>query len=154
MSTAWRWYSRGAAISNTKPIADLAELLRSLRPVLNEGVYCFVSVPSGFDAMSVNPIATFLEREGLSLIIEEHVAVTHRLTTAFRAAWITLTVHSDLNAVGLTAAISTALADAAISCNVLAAVHHDHLFVPVDRAADAMRVLKSLHENRMADRHD
>ena len=117
-----------------------------MRPVLNEGVYCFVRVPPGFDVTPVKPIATFLEREGLSLIIEEHVAVTHRLTTAFRAAWITLTVHSDLNAVGLTAAISTALADAGISCNVVAAVHHDHLFVPIDRAADAMRVLNSLHE--------
>lgn len=115
-----------------------------MRPVLNEGVYCFVSVPSGFDVMAVNPIATFLEREGLSLIVEERVAVSHRLAPAFRAAWITLTVYSDLNAVGLSAAVSTALADAGISCNVVAAVHHDHLFVPVDRANDAMALLRRL----------
>ena len=146
MNMAWRWSSRGAAISGTRPIAELAELLRSMQPVLNEGAYCFVSVPSGFEVMSVNPIATFLEREGLSLIVEEHVAVSHRLTPAFRAAWITLTVHSDLNAVGLTAAVSTALADAGISCNVVAAVHHDHVFVPIDRATDAMRALNSLHD--------
>ena len=115
-----------------------------MRAGLHEGAYCFVTVPSGFDVTSVNPIATFLEREGLSLIVEEQVAVSHRLTPAFRAAWITLTVHSDLNAVGLTAAVSTALADAGISCNVVAAVHHDHVFVPVDRAAEAMRALNSL----------
>jgi len=126
------------------PISDLAELLRSMRPVLNDGVYCFVTVPSGFNMMSVNPIATFLEREGLSLIVEEHVAVSHRLTIAFRAAWITLTVHSDLHAVGLTAAVSSALADAGISCNVVAAAHHDHLFVPLDGAADAMAALHRL----------
>lgn len=117
-----------------------------MRPVLNEGVYCFVIAPPGFDVMSVSPIATFLEREGLTLIIEEHVAASHRLRISFRAAWITLTVHSDLAAVGLTAAISTALADAGISCNVVAAVHHDHLFVPIDRAADAMRALNSLQD--------
>jgi hypothetical protein len=117
-----------------------------MRPVLNDGVYCFVRVPSGADVISVNPIATFLEREGLSLIVEEHIAVSHRLTPAFRAAWITLTVHSDLNAVGLTAAVSTALADAGISCNMVAAVHHDHLFVPIDRAADAMSTLRDLRD--------
>ena len=146
MNTAWQWSSRGAAISDTRPIAELAELLRSMQPVLNEGVYCFVTVPSGFDVMAINPIATFLEREGLSLIVEERVAVSHRLTPAFRAAWITLTVQSDLNAVGLTAAVSTALADAGISCNVVAAVHHDHVFVPIDHAADAMRALSDLHD--------
>jgi len=117
-----------------------------MQPVLNEGAYCFVTVPPGFDVMSINPIATFHEREGLSLIVEQHVAVSHRLEAAFRAAWITLTVHSDLNAVGLTAAVSTALADAGISCNVVAAVHHDHVFVPIDRAADAMRALANLHD--------
>ena len=118
-----------------------------MQPLLHEGVYCFVVVPPGFDVRSVSPIATFLEREGVSLIVEEHVAVEHRLTTVFRAAWITLTVHSDLNAVGLTAAVSTALADAGISCNVVAAVHHDHLFVPIDRAADAIRALNTLLED-------
>jgi hypothetical protein len=129
-----------------EPISDLTELLRSMRPVLNEGVYCFVTVPTGFDVMSVNPIATFLEREGLSLIVDERVAISHRLTPVFRAAWITLTVHSDLNAVGLTAAVSSALAGAGISCNVVAALHHDHLFVPVERAGEALRLLGALQE--------
>ena len=131
-------------MADMKAIADLDELLRSMRPVLHEGVYCFVTAPAGFEVMSVSPIATFLEREGLSVIVEEQVAVSHRLTPAFRAAWITLTVHSDLNAVGLTAAVSAALAGAGISCNIVAATHHDHVFVPVDRAADAMAALQVL----------
>ena len=63
----------------------------------------------------------------------------------FRAAWITLEVHSDLNAVGLTAAVSGALARAGISCNVVAAACHDHLFVPVEAAPAALACLESLH---------
>jgi hypothetical protein len=62
----------------------------------------------------------------------------------FTAAWITLRVHSALDAVGLTAAVSLALTDAGISCNVVAGFHHDHLFVPHTRAADAVRVLEAL----------
>lgn len=64
----------------------------------------------------------------------------------FRAAWITLTVHSDLQAVGLTAAVATSLADAGISCNVVAAAHHDHLFVPVESAGLAIAVLQALQD--------
>jgi hypothetical protein len=64
----------------------------------------------------------------------------------FRAAWITLQVHSDLAAVGLTAAFSSALAQAGISCNVVAGMHHDHLFVPVDQAQQAMRSLQALQQ--------
>ena len=63
---------------------------------------------------------------------------------AFRSAWITLRVHSDLAAVGLTAAFARALADAGIACNVVAGVHHDHLFVPADRAGDALAALRAL----------
>jgi len=66
------------------------------------------------------------------------------LPIAFTAAWITLTVHSDLAAVGLTATFSQALGQAGISCNVVAGVHHDHLFVPVDAAQSAMDTLQTL----------
>ncbi len=37
--------------------------------------------------------------------------------------------------------MSTALAGAGISCDVLAGLHHDHLVVPEDRADDALEVL-------------
>jgi hypothetical protein len=62
-------------------------------------------------------------------------------------AWITLTVYSSLEAVGLTAAVSKALTDANISCNVIAAYHHDHIFVPIQDAQHAMKVLENLSEN-------
>lgn len=115
-----------------------------MKPRLNVGVYCFVVAPPGVDIASVNPIATFAESEGLTLIVEESVARAHGLTPLYRAAWITLTVQTDLNDVGLTAAFSTALANAGISCNVVAAVHHDHLFVPVEKGAEAVAILERL----------
>nr|WP_269151213.1 ACT domain-containing protein [Spelaeicoccus albus] len=63
---------------------------------------------------------------------------------SFVAGWITLQVHSALDAVGLTAAVSTALATAEISCNVIAGNYHDHLLVPIDRLDDALGVLREL----------
>jgi uncharacterized protein len=124
------------------PITDLAELLRSMRPTLNRGVYAFVSVPHGTDVAPMQPIATFREAEGLSIIVDERTVGEHLVL--FAAAWITLSVHSDLAAVGLTAAVAAALARAGISCNVVAAVFHDHLFVPVASAGAAMTVLAEL----------
>jgi hypothetical protein len=62
----------------------------------------------------------------------------------FVACWITLTVHSDLEAVGLTAAFATALGERGISCNVIAGLHHDHLLVPVERKDDALKALRRL----------
>src|SRR5688572_26246715 len=125
-------------------ITDLHELLSAMQPVLNSGVYVYCVIPHEVDATVMNAIATFRETEGTTIILEEPVAAAHRLTPLFRAAWITLTVNSDLHAVGLTAAVAAALADAGISCNVVAAAHHDHLFVPADRADAAMHVLRRL----------
>ena len=125
-----------------EPITDLAKLLRSMRPTLNPGVYVFVSLPHGTDAAPLQPIATFREAEGLSVIVDERAAAG--LPVLFASAWITLGVHSDLAAVGLTAAVAAALANAGISCNVVAAALHDHLFVPIASAEAAMAVLTAL----------
>lgn len=97
--------------------------------------------------MTLDPahiVASMREPEGLSVILPEQVALDLGLPVAFTAAWITLTVHSDLAAIGLTAAFSSALGQAGISCNVVAGVHHDHLFVPVDQAQQAMETLRAL----------
>lgn len=126
------------------PISDLAELLRAMQPVLHPGVYAFCVIPDGSDTTRFSPLGTFREAEGVTVIVEEAVAATHGLAPLFRAAWITLTVNSDLAAVGLTAAVSRALADAGISCNVVAAAHHDHLFVPLERGLDAIEALRRL----------
>lgn len=84
------------------------------------------------------------EPEGLSAILPEQDALDLGLPVAFTAAWITLGVHSDLAAVGLTAAFAGALAHAGIDCNIVAGVRHDHLFVPFDQGQQAMDVLGAL----------
>lgn len=128
----------------SQPVSDLAELLASMQPELNEGSYVFSSIQADTDLSRLAPVATFREREGLTVIIDEATALREGLPVLFRAAWITLTVHSDLQAVGLTAAVAEALTKASISCNVMAAAFHDHIFVPVERAADALVQLAGL----------
>jgi len=126
------------------PVSDLTLLLRSLEPELQPGVYVFAVLPAGRELGSLPVVATFQEREGLTVVLEEGAAQQAGLSSLFRAAWITLTVHSDLEAVGLTAAFSGAMAHAGISCNVLAGAYHDHLFVPVARAQEALGLLRNL----------
>ena len=125
-------------------MSELRRLLGTIEPRLHAGVYVFTSVPPGTDLSSVPVLSTFLESEGVSVILAEADARALGWPILFSAAWITLTVHSDLQSVGLTAAVSSALAEAQISCNVVAGVHHDHLFVPVARAEEAVAVLKRL----------
>ena len=125
-------------------IRDIARLLANLEPALNPGTYAFIVAPSGVQIPPDQIIASIREPEGLSLVIPEQLARNLELPVAYSAAWITLTVHSDLSAVGLTAAFSGALGEAGISCNVIAGVHHDHLFVPADQSQQAMTVLARL----------
>lgn len=126
------------------PVSNLALLLSSLRPELHGGTWAWCTRPAATSTEGVDAVATMREAEGLTLVVAEAEALARGWPVAFRSAWITLTVHSDLAAVGLTAAFSTALGDAGISCNVIAGVHHDHLFVPIERAADAMAALRAL----------
>lgn len=125
-------------------IKDLDQLIKSMKPVLNPGVFAFVSVHNEEMLKSVKVIASIHEPEGYSAVIAESDALSLGLPILFRAAWITLKVNSDLQAVGLTAAFAGALGKAGISCNVIAGAYHDHIFVPVERSADAMKVLKAL----------
>jgi uncharacterized protein len=130
-----------------RSVSDLATLIGSMEPVLNEGVYVFTSVPHGYDLSGLAPIGMMTEREGLTLILEQGQARSAGLPVSFLAEWITLSVHSDLNAVGLTAAVATTLADAGISCNAVAAAFHDHVFVPVGSGKAAIEALLHL-QNR------
>ena len=125
-------------------IADLETLLARMQPVLNPGCFAFVALPSGGMLDPALVVASIREPEGLSVICTEHVARDMDLPIAFIASWITLAVHSDLAAVGLTAAFSSALARAGVSCNVVAGVHHDHLFVPTARAGEAFALLSAM----------
>jgi len=119
-------------------------LLRSLEPERQPGMYAFVIAPPGSDIAALRPIASFRENEGTTLIVDEARALAAGLAVRFRAAWLVLKVASDLHDVGLTAAVAAALADAGIACNVVAAVHHDHLFVPVESADAALAALRAL----------
>ena len=129
------------------PISDLQVLLRSMAPVLNPGIYAFVTLPKGSRLDPSVVVASILEPEGLSVIVERSVGAREHFTPAFECAWITLSVNSALTAVGLTAAVSTALASAGISCNVVAGTNHDHLFVPIDQANRAIEMLKAVAES-------
>jgi hypothetical protein len=124
--------------------AELATLLRNVRPNLRPGSYAFCMWPSSRPVGDLPAVGTFREAEGLTVIVEDAVAAAHDLECLYRAAWITLDLNSDLHAVGLLAAVTRVLADAGISCNVVSAVHHDHLFVPADRGAEAVAVLDAL----------
>ncbi|MER6103291.1 ACT domain-containing protein [Streptomyces sp. NPDC001832] len=123
---------------------DLRTLLSGMRPELNPGRYVFTTTPHGTVPEGVDPVVTVTEPEGLTLVLPEAQAVSAGLRHDYVAGWITLRIHSALDAVGLTAAVSLALTDAGLSCNVVAGFHHDHLFVPYDRAAEAVDVLEAL----------
>ena len=125
---------------------DLAVLLATLTPQLQPQTYVFCTVPEGTRLAlgQLNPLATFQEPEGLTLVLTEAEAQIANLayTAVFRC--ITLKVHSSLEAVGLTAAVATALTEAQITANVIAAYYHDHVFVQAQRAEEALAVLTSL----------
>ena len=125
--------------------------LPNLDPELHEGVYVFTTVPPGTDLAGLGVVATMHEPEGLTLVLPESQAEQHGFDLAFRCAWITLWVDSALESVGLTAAFARALAEESIACNVIAGTHHDHLFVPVDRAADALQCLRELQRRAAGD---
>ncbi len=116
----------------------------ALEPWLHDGAYVFVSLEHGADVAPLAPVVTVQEEEGVTVVVREEVATARKLRVLFRATWITLKIHTELDLVGLTAAFATALGSAGISCNVVAGAHHDHIFVPVDQAEHALAILKGL----------
>jgi hypothetical protein len=123
---------------------DLTKLLQELHPIRNEGEYVFCLVNSLSNAAELNPLCIFQEKEEVTVILPKKRADENFLLYSVICAWITLDVHSSLEAVGLTAAVAKVLTEANISCNVVAAYYHDHLFVPVKDAERAMDVLSTL----------
>ncbi|MFH8467920.1 ACT domain-containing protein [Streptomyces sp. NPDC017991] len=125
---------------------DLGRLLSGMEPALHPGRYVFTTVPGSTAPPGLSPVVTVVEDEGLTLVVEQEDADAARLTYDYVAGWITLRIHSALDAVGLTAAVAQALAAEGLSCNVVAGFHHDHLFVPHERAAEAVALLEQLAE--------
>ncbi len=123
-------------------ITDLRLLLDSLEPELDPEPWVYAVVdrsPAGLE-----PFATVRETEGLTVVVTASEARRHGLEASTRQARITLTVHSSLEAVGMTAAFARALADRGLSCNVVAGYHHDHLLVPWDRRDEAVAALRAI----------
>jgi len=123
----------------------LHALLRNMKPEMLDGTFVFCSLaPSASIPATISPVLTFREREGTTLVILHEEAERAGLRHEFPSRLITLTVHSALDAVGFLAAITSRLADAGISVNAVSAFHHDHLFVPADRANEALAVLHEI----------
>ena len=120
---------------------QLDRLLKKMKPTLNEGDYVFC-IRKDLKELDFNDIIfTFKEQEGITIVLQQEMADRMQLEYSFVAKWITLTVHSSLEAVGLTAAFSKALAEENISCNVVAGYFHDHIFITKQDAQKALIVL-------------
>ncbi len=123
-------------------IKSLDLLLQSMSPELMAGDYVFCTVNGALsDYLSLEPIATFREPEGLTLVLEAEKTQQAGIESSVLFSLITLTVHSSLEAVGLTAAFATKLAEHGISANVIAGYYHDHIFVQKEKAQQALQAL-------------
>ena len=123
---------------------ELRALLKSLSPTIAEEDYVFVTVGDRSQLNGLDAICVFREREGITAICGRVHAERAALVYDGTFRQITLAVHSSLQAVGLLAAVSAALAEAGIPCNAVSAFYHDHIFVPADLAARALDVLSLL----------
>lgn len=118
-------------------------MLSDMAPLLDPATYYFCI---GDDTLLPRAVASVREEEGLSLVLDEAVAREHGLANDLPMRRITLRVHSALDGIGLTAAVSGVLADAGIACNMVAGLHHDHAFVPTSDAERAVGLLSALAE--------
>ena len=124
---------------------DLETLLRQMESALQDGTFVFCSIPRGNTLpAAIEPLLIFHEREGTTVVIRRGEAERVGLSYEFPSRLITLTVHSSLDAVGFLAAITARLAEAGISVNPVSAYYHDHLFVPEQRASDALSLLQAM----------
>ncbi|CAN7212772.1 ACT domain-containing protein [Mesorhizobium sp. LjNodule214] len=127
---------------------DLKKLLATMTPELLAGVHVFVTLPPGMPVPgALEPVMLFREREGTTLIVLEDETRAAGLDAVFPCRMITLNIHSSLEAVGFLAAITARLARAGMGVNPVSACYHDHLFVPADRAEEAMALLRQLAED-------
>lgn len=124
--------------------SDLNKLIKDLSPKLNDGEYVFTSIKNIELLNTSEVICTLKEKEGLTLILERSRADQLGLKYNFIASWITLEVHSSLNAVGLTSLVTTELANNEISCNVIAGYYHDHIFVSTKDSLKTLEILNYL----------
>ncbi len=123
---------------------NLTQLIKGMTPILNKGDFVFTTVKDASKINRSDTVCEFREEEGVTLVIEKQKADKLKLDYDYIAAWITLEIHSSLEAVGLTALFSSELAKNNISCNVIAAYYHDHIFVAKEDAEKTLQVLTGL----------
>ncbi|WP_405610573.1 ACT domain-containing protein [Polaribacter sp. Asnod1-A03] len=126
---------------------DLQALIKNMQPVLNSGDYIFTAVKKLDGILRSDTLFEFKEEEGITLILEKNKADALKLAYLNTYSWITLKIHSSLDAVGLTAAFSKELTIHNISCNVVAGYYHDHIFVDTKDAEKTIEVLNNLSKN-------
>jgi len=116
-----------------------------MNPEMRDGVFVFCTIAQDVEVpATIKPLFLFHEQEGATIVVRREEAESAGLAYRFVSRLITLTVHSSLEAVGFLAAITARLAEPGISVNAVSAFHHDHLFVPDDRADEALRLLRDL----------
>ncbi|MGJ8527812.1 ACT domain-containing protein [Maritalea sp.] len=126
-------------------IHDLSSLIKGMSPQLSPRRYAFATIAQDkFAGIDLTPIMSFVEDEGITLILLEKDAIAANIEHEFVCQKITLYVHSALEAVGFMAAISDRLTQVGVPCNVVAGYHHDHLFIPVEKVDVAMNCLAEL----------
>ena len=125
---------------------NLGKLIASMSPALMEGEYVFCTFEDAKygDHLDLEPIVTIKESEGLTLVVPKNKADDKDLSYESVFKGITLSVHSSLDAVGLTAAFSSKLGEHGISANVIAGYYHDHIFVQKELADKAIEALNEL----------
>ncbi|MEK6921630.1 MAG: ACT domain-containing protein [Nanoarchaeota archaeon] len=126
-------------------IKKLDILLKSMKPerIKGEFVFCTIS-KENFSKIKIAPLLIFHEKEGVTIIVEKELA--DKMNFQYQNTWamITLSVHSDLAAIGFLAVITKKLAEEGISVNAVSAYYHDHLFVAYEKAERAMKALKDI----------
>jgi len=123
---------------------NLSVLLKNMTPTLNSGAYIFATLTDIDQIKRSDTICEFKEKEGVTIVMEKQKALKYGLPFESVFAWITLEIHSSLDAVGLTAAFSNELAKFGISCNVIAGYFHDHIFVGESDGERAIEILEGL----------